>query len=45
MDQVIATPHIATGMLDSLRAKAASYTENIRRVLANRQPLGSIDLA
>ena len=45
MDQVIATPHIATGTLDSLRAKAAFYSENIRRVLANQPPLGLIDTA
>ena len=43
MDQVIATPHIATGTLDSLRAKAAFYAENIGRVLANQQPIGLID--
>jgi phosphoglycerate dehydrogenase-like enzyme len=43
MDQVIATPHIATGTVDSLRAKAAFYAENIRRVLAGQQPLGLID--
>jgi phosphoglycerate dehydrogenase-like enzyme len=42
MDQVIVTPHVATGTLDSLRAKAAFYTENIRRVLAGEQPLGLV---
>jgi phosphoglycerate dehydrogenase-like enzyme len=42
MDQVIATPHIASGTLDSLRAKAAFYAENIGRVLANQPPLGLI---
>jgi phosphoglycerate dehydrogenase-like enzyme len=43
MDQVIATPHIATGTLDSLRIKAAFYVENFRRILANQPPLGLIE--
>jgi phosphoglycerate dehydrogenase-like enzyme len=44
MDQVIATPHVSTGTLDSLQAKAAFYAENIRRVLAGEQPEGLLDL-
>jgi phosphoglycerate dehydrogenase-like enzyme len=42
MDQVVVTPHVATGTLDSLQAKATFYAENIRRVLAGEQPLGLI---
>jgi phosphoglycerate dehydrogenase-like enzyme len=42
MDQVVVTPHVATGTLDSLQAKAAFYADNIRRVLAGDQPLGLI---
>jgi phosphoglycerate dehydrogenase-like enzyme len=44
MDQVIATPHVSTGTLDSLETKAAFYAENIRRVLAGEQPQGLLDL-
>ncbi len=40
MDQVIATPHVATGTLDSLQVKAAYYVENIGRVLAGQAPIG-----
>jgi phosphoglycerate dehydrogenase-like enzyme len=40
MDQVVVTPHVATGTLDSLRAKAAYYAENIRLVMAGEQPVG-----
>jgi phosphoglycerate dehydrogenase-like enzyme len=43
MDQVIATPHISTGTLDSLQTKAAFYAENIGRVLAGQQPQGLLD--
>ena len=43
MDQVIATPHIATGTLDSLRIKADFYVENIRRIVANQPPVGLIE--
>jgi phosphoglycerate dehydrogenase-like enzyme len=43
MDQVIATPHISTGTLDSLQAKATFYGDNIRRVLAGEQPQGLLD--
>ncbi len=42
MDQVIVTPHISTGTLDSLRTKANFYAENIRRVLAGETPHGLI---
>jgi glyoxylate reductase len=42
MDQVIVTPHVATGTLDSLQAKARFYVENIHRVLAGEQPIGLI---
>src|ERR1700682_744727 len=42
MDEVIVTPHVATGTLDSLRAKAAFYTENIRRLLDGEHPLGLV---
>jgi phosphoglycerate dehydrogenase-like enzyme len=43
LDQVIATPHISTGTLDSLQTKAAFYAENIRRVLAGEQPEGLLN--
>lgn len=43
MDQVIATPHVSTGTLDSLRAKAAFYADNIRRVLAGERPEGLLE--
>lgn len=42
MDQVICTPHLATGTIDSLRAKAAWYAANIRRVLSGSEPEGRI---
>lgn len=42
MDQVICTPHLATGTIDSLRAKAAFYAENIRRVLRGAEPMGRV---
>ena len=41
MFQVTCTAHVATGTLDSLKAKAAFYAENMRRVLAG-EPLGQI---
>ena len=40
LDQVVATPHVATGTLDSLCAKAAMYSENIQRVLRGEDPVG-----
>jgi D-3-phosphoglycerate dehydrogenase len=40
LDQVIITPHIAAGTLDSLQAKAQSYAANIERVLAGEAPEG-----
>ena len=44
LDQVIATPHVSTGTFDSLRAKAAFYAENIRRVLDGKPPLGLLNV-
>ena len=43
MDQVIATPHVSTGTLDSLQTKASLYADNIRRVLAGKQPEGLLE--
>ncbi len=43
MDQVVATPHVSSGTLDSLQIKARFYAENIRRVLAGEQPQGLLD--
>jgi D-3-phosphoglycerate dehydrogenase len=40
MDQVVVTPHVATGTLEALEAKAAFYAENIRRVIAGVPPEG-----
>ncbi|HWR51818.1 MAG TPA: 2-hydroxyacid dehydrogenase [Bryobacteraceae bacterium] len=40
LEQVVVTPHVATGTLDSLMAKSAMYVENIRRVLAGEAPIG-----
>jgi phosphoglycerate dehydrogenase-like enzyme len=45
MKQVILTPHVATGTLESLHAKAAFYASNIRRVLAGEEPEGLLGLA
>lgn len=42
MEQVICTPHLATGTIDSLRAKARFYAENIRRVLRGAEPMARI---
>jgi phosphoglycerate dehydrogenase-like enzyme len=42
MEQVICTPHLATGTIDSLRSKAAFYAANIRRVLRGEEPLGRL---
>jgi D-3-phosphoglycerate dehydrogenase len=42
MPQVVATPHVATGTLDSLLAKAAFYVENFRRVVRGEEPAGLI---
>lgn len=38
MDNVVLTPHVASGTLDGLRAKALVYSANIRRVLAGQPP-------
>jgi glyoxylate reductase len=40
LDQVVMTPHVATGTLDALEAKACFYAENIRRVIAGEEPDG-----
>lgn len=37
MDNVILTPHVASGTVDALRAKARAYVENIRRLLAGEE--------
>lgn len=37
MDNVIVTPHVASGTVDALRAKARAYVENIRRLLAGEE--------
>lgn len=34
MDNVVLTPHVASGTLDALRAKSVAYAENMRRILA-----------
>jgi D-3-phosphoglycerate dehydrogenase len=39
---VVLTPHVASGTVDSLRRKAAQYAENIRRVLAGREPIDCV---
>jgi phosphoglycerate dehydrogenase-like enzyme len=40
LEQVTITPHVATGTLDSLHAKARFYAANIERVLAGEAPEG-----
>lgn len=45
MDNVVVTPHVASGTLDALRVKARHYAENMRRVLDGREPLDCIQLA
>ncbi len=42
METVVVTPHLATGTIDSLRAKAAYYAANIRRVLRGEPPEGLV---
>ena len=42
LDEVIISPHIGTGTIDSLRLKAEGYSRNIRRVLAGEEPLGLV---
>lgn len=45
LEQVILTPHVATGTLDSLRAKAQFYSANIRRVLSGEAPEGLLEVS
>jgi phosphoglycerate dehydrogenase-like enzyme len=45
LEEVVVTPHVATGTIDSLRVKAQGYAENIRRVLAGDEPLGLVAAA
>jgi phosphoglycerate dehydrogenase-like enzyme len=45
LPQVVATPHVATGTLESLEQKAALYAGNIRRVLAGAAPVGLLSQA
>jgi phosphoglycerate dehydrogenase-like enzyme len=42
LSNVVLTPHVASGTVDSLRRKAAQYAENIRRVLAGREPIDCV---
>jgi len=42
LSNVVLTPHVASGTVDSLRRKAAQYAENIRRVLAGREPIDGV---
>jgi D-3-phosphoglycerate dehydrogenase len=45
LEQVTITPHVATGTIDSLRAKAEDYATNISRVLRGEEPLGLVTRA
>jgi phosphoglycerate dehydrogenase-like enzyme len=45
LEQVVVTPHVSTGTLESLEAKAAMYADNIRRVLAGLEPVGLLPQA
>jgi glyoxylate reductase len=42
LEEVIISPHIGTGTIDSLRLKAEGYSRNIQRVLAGEEPLGLV---
>jgi D-3-phosphoglycerate dehydrogenase / 2-oxoglutarate reductase len=42
LEEVIISPHVGTGTIDSLRVKAEGYSRNIRRVLAGEEPLGLV---
>jgi phosphoglycerate dehydrogenase-like enzyme len=42
LDEVVISPHIGTGTIDSLRLKAEGYSRNIRRILAGEEPLGLV---
>jgi phosphoglycerate dehydrogenase-like enzyme len=45
LEEVIISPHVGTGTIDSLRAKAEAYSQNIRRVLGGEPPLGLVTAA
>jgi phosphoglycerate dehydrogenase-like enzyme len=42
MDNVLLTPHVASGTLDALRVKSRAYAENMRRVLAGEELMDCI---
>jgi len=42
LENVVLTPHVGSGTVDGLRAKAAMYAGNITRVLAGEDPIGLI---
>lgn len=42
MDNVVLTPHVASGTFDALRVKSRAYAENMRRVLAGEELLDCI---
>jgi phosphoglycerate dehydrogenase-like enzyme len=42
MPNVVLTPHVASGTVDSLRRKAAQYAENIRRILDGVEPIDCV---
>jgi phosphoglycerate dehydrogenase-like enzyme len=42
LPNVVVTPHVASGTVDSLRRKAAQYAENIRRVLQGEEPIDCV---
>lgn len=44
LEQVILTPHVGTGTLDSLRQKAQLYGSNIQRVLSGEAPEGLLSI-
>lgn len=39
LPNVVVTPHVASGTIDSLRRKAAWYSHNIERVMSGQEPL------
>ena len=45
LEQVILTPHVGTGTLDSLREKARFYGSNIERVLSGEHPEGLLRIS
>ncbi len=45
MDNVVLTPHVASGTLDALRVKARRYAENMQLVLAGREPVDCVQLS